>query len=94
VEEPAVSFSWKISSSYYATKACPDTNQGPENPGLKSETWATHSTIRPLHFLRQAATHLTVVFAVDWVFPFPSGFALLTFAVLVIVVPALAVTFT
>src|SRR5271155_2037695 len=39
-------------------------------------------------------THLTRVFAVDWAIPFPSGFALLTVAVLVSVVPALAVTFT
>jgi hypothetical protein len=38
--------------------------------------------------------YLTAVFAVDWVIPFPGGFALLTVAVLVIVVPDLAVTFT
>jgi hypothetical protein len=31
-----------------------DNSVSPENPGLKSETWATHSFIRPLHFLRLA----------------------------------------
>jgi hypothetical protein len=67
-----------------------------ENPGLKSETWATHlSFVRTVFvFLAGPPTYLTVVFAVDWVIPFPGGFALLTVAVLVIVVPVLAVTFT
>jgi hypothetical protein len=49
----------------------------------------------PSIFIFHHTAHLTTrVFAVDWAIPFPSGLALVTVAVLVIVVPALAVTFT
>jgi hypothetical protein len=64
-----------------------------EYPGLKSETWA-NPLIFVATFFSSTLRHLTAVFAVDWVIPFPGGFALLTVAVLVIVVPDLAVTFT